>query len=150
MKIECKINCGNKNKSTFDSNNITETENKIIRVFDCFVNLNSYLKSTYGTICFNLRDIGLLDYILKSTIIKDNKDELEIGKTGARIFFNLFNHLLLIPDKTIRTCLTINFPKNYELYLSGKRTHLFSNIDYYQGLVKEERFETFKDAYKNY
>ena len=134
----------------FNPKNLTEFEKKIYHVFDCFVNLNSFLMATYGTIYFNLKQSALLDYMLKSEIIRDNKSELETGKTGARIFYDLYYHLMLIPVDLIREYLKNNFPKNFEIYKDGKKPIIFRDIDYNNNTVNEDAFLIYKEAYLNY
>jgi hypothetical protein len=134
----------------FNPGELTEFESKIYRVFDCFVNLNSFLMVTYGTIYFNLKQSVLLDYMLKSEIIRDDKSELEIGKTGARIYFDLYYHLMLIPVDLIRDYLKNNFPKNYQIFEEGKKPIIFRDVDYYKNSVNEQAFLPYKDAYLNY
>jgi len=134
----------------FNPNNLTEFERKIYRVFDCFVNLNSFLMVTYGTTYFNLKNAALLDFMLRSEIIRDDKSELEIGKTGARIFYDLYYHLMLMPVDAIQVYLKNNFPKNYQLFKDGKKAVIFKDIDYKNNTVNENSFSPYKEAYLNY
>ncbi len=134
----------------FKPGELTEFESKMFRVFDCFINLNSFLMLTYGTLYFNLRQSVLLDYFLKSRIIRDGKHELEIGKTGARIYFDLYYHLMIIPVDLIQDYLKNNFPKNYQNFEVGKKPIIFKDVDYSKNLVNEQAFLPYKDAYLNY
>jgi len=134
----------------FNPKQLTDFEKKIYHVFDCFVNLNSFLMATYGTIYFNLKEAALLDYMLKSEIIKYNKSDLEIGKTGAKIFYDLYYHLMLLPVVSIRFYLQNNFPTNFKIFEGGKRPIMFTDIDYFNNTINEDAFLPYKNAYLNY
>lgn len=134
----------------FNENKITENEKKLINAFDCFVNLNSFLSATYGTIYFNFRNPGLLDYALKTDIIKDYKDPIEIGETNAKIFYTLFYHLFIIPDKLLKLYLQYNFPESYKRFINKEKPKVFNSIDYENNKVKEKEFIKYKNAYLNY
>jgi len=134
----------------FNPNNLTEFEKKMYHVFYCFVNLNSFLMATYGTTYFNLNNAALLDYMLRSEIIRDNKSELEKGRTGARIFYDLYYYLMLLPADAIRIYLKTNFPKSYGLFEEGKKSIIFNDIDYNNNIVNEDAFFQYKDVYLNY
>jgi len=108
---------------------ISETQQKIFNVLRIFVYSNSFIYATYGAVYFNLKDPGLLDYFLKSEFIRVDKDEVEIGTNGAKVFYDLYYYLMLIPNHSIRFYLRFNFPKNYFLFSSRK-------LPDYEGLFK--------------
>jgi hypothetical protein len=105
---------------------------------------------TFGTLYFNLKDSAFLDYMLKSDIIRDNKSELETGKTGARIFYDLYYHLMLLPSDQIRSYLENNFPEYFKMFQSGLKANCFNDIDYLNDKVNEDAFLPYKDSYLNY
>jgi hypothetical protein len=148
----CKLfpQCNYARRSVFDPNNLTENQNKLMNAFYCFVNLNSFLMVTFGTVYFNLKEAALLDHMLKSEIIRDNKSELETGETGARVFYEIYYHLMLLPSDQIRSYLENNFPENFNKFKSGIKANCFNDVDYLNNKVNEDAFLPYKDAYLNY
>ncbi len=79
--------------------------------------LEHYISCTWG-VCYNakfkdliqpyLDDVGLLDKVLRSSLIK-NKPNVIVGRTGARIFERLISELRKCHDSKIRGYLKEEF-----------------------------------------
>lgn len=102
-------------------NDLSEEQKDLAQFFESFVRNNTFLYATYGNVYFRLRDPGLLDYLLKTDIIRSNKDVLETGITGARMFYALYYCLRVIPADMIRLYLKTNFPQSELKFQNGEK-----------------------------
>jgi hypothetical protein len=138
--------CKNKISLFFEHKLMSEFQKNLENAFGLFVRSNNFVLATYGVVYFNLRDAAFMDYLLRSGIVYESED-IEIGLTGAKIFYTLFYHLLLIPCAETKCYLINNFPKSYNNFLSSINKPIFFNvgIDYMNNSVREEVFIKFRD-----
>jgi len=130
----------------YDENLMSDSHKKLARAFGLFISSNNFIFGTYGVVYFNLRQAAFMDYLLrKEMVIQDGT--VEIGLTGAKIYYSLFYHLLLIPSVEIKHYLINNFPESYNLFLNTDIKPIFFNegIDYQNNCVKEEVFIQYSD-----
>ncbi len=118
----------------FDENAMTEKEQKLERAFGLFVRSNYFIYANYGVVYFNLRQAAFMDYLLRTDIVYVGTN-VEIGLTGAKIYHELFTHLLLIPSSEIKRYLINNFPNTY--------TNLYQNRPIHTLLGTVNDFESF-------
>ena len=129
----------------FDKHNMTDKQKKLERAFELFVQSNSFIYATYGVVYFNLRQADFLDYLLRTDIVRQ-ENNVEIGMTGAKIYYELFYHLYLIPTIEIKRYLINNFPKTYSSFLtSNYKPRIFGDIDYDNDKVNEKAFKQYSD-----
>ncbi len=130
----------------FDENSMTDQQEKLARAFGLFIHSNLFIYATYGVVYFNLRQAAFMDYLLRTDIVAPNNN-VEIGLTGAKIYNDLFYHLLLIPTPETKRYLINNFPKTYSnLTADNFSTRFFNDaIDYDKHVVNEDVFRPYSD-----
>ena len=129
--------------------NLTGKQRKLQNAFSAFVRSNTFIMASYGTVYFHLRESDFLDYLLKTDIVY-MKDGVEIGVTKAKIFYELFYHLYLIPAPEIRLYLINNFPLSYSKFVAGVTPIVFSDVNYELNILDEVAFNEYKDYYRKY
>lgn len=82
--------------------------------------LEHFIECTWGA-CYNtlykeiikpyLNDPNALDYVLKGDYIKTEKDNVYKGKTGAKMYDDLFDRLIRVESDDIKCYLTEEFDK---------------------------------------
>jgi hypothetical protein len=81
--------------------------------------LNHFIECTWGAhyntiydklIQPYLADSNTLDYFLRSEIIDESKGNIVIGKTGAKIFPDLYKRLIRVQSREVRSYLKSEFP----------------------------------------
>lgn len=138
--------CSNIVSLHFFRDEMSDIEKEIERIFFPFVRSNYFIYATFGFLYFNLKNVGLLDYLLLTKGIIDRNEDVEQGLTGALIYHSLFYHLYLIPSPDIRLYLTNNFPNTFsKLYVIPLQDRL-EGIDYINHKVDESKFA----EYRNY
>jgi hypothetical protein len=101
----------------FDINELSSSQKKLMTCLHLFIESNNFINATYASLYFNLRNVGILDYILKQDVISIGPEKAEISFSRARIFYSLFYHLYLIPDVQIKLYLRNSFPNCYQRFL---------------------------------
>lgn len=130
----------------FDENAMTEQLKKLAEAFGLFVRSNYFIYATYGVVYFNLKNAAFMDYLLRTDIVYID-DRVEIGLTGAKVYYELFYHLYLIPTPEIRLYLISNFPNSYKHFITDKNKPRFfsEGIDYENNVIDENYFKRYSD-----
>lgn len=65
-------------------------------------------------------DVQALDFVLKSSVIKENKGNVIIGITGAKIYPALWDYLMGVDNEKIKDYLRLEFDPSYKSwFISG-------------------------------
>ncbi|TDQ15190.1 hypothetical protein DFQ04_3076 [Algoriphagus boseongensis] len=104
------------------------------------------MAATFGAVYFNLREVNLLDSLLRSDLILPT-DGVEVGLTKAKIYYQLFYYLFLIPSPEIKLYLINNFPKTYSYFLvdDPKNRYFIEGIDNEKMVVNEDFFREYSN-----
>jgi hypothetical protein len=131
--------------------NITDfslEEQKVLKELHFFVEYNSFLSGDYWSIFNSLSNPGVLDYFLKTPVIKEEPSAPEVGLTGAKIFYDLFYHLFILPSNAIHEYLTLNFPKSTKAFeLKQKPLVRFLFVDYNSDMIDVSGINSYRINY---
>ena len=103
-----------------------------------FIEYNSYLVHHFSILYWHLDDIQVLNSVLRSSVIDEEKGNTIKSSNGEKIYYELYQYLRLMKSNDIRLWLASTFPCYESSYKSDDIWFRLACIDSYNKKVKEE------------